>query len=55
MMRVELFLREKDQWHDSAFYVEYIFNEMLRSAKHVGAKERDYQLRHQERSDPLPP
>ena len=46
MMRVDLFLREKDQWHDSATHVECIFNEMLRSAEHVGAKERDHQCRH---------
>ena len=55
MMRAELFLREKDWWHDSAAHMECIFDEMLRSAEHVGIKERNHQHRCWERNGPLPP
>ena len=55
MMRAELFLRNKDQWHDSATHLEYISDEMLRSAKHAGGKGRNQQHRCWERNDHSPP
>ena len=55
MMRAELFLREKDQWHDSAANMECIFDEMLRSAEHVGIKDRNCQYRYWEGNDYSPP
>ena len=55
MIRAELFLREKDEWWDSATHMECVFEEMLRSAKHVGIRERDCQYRHWEKKDHSPP
>ena len=55
IMRAELFLREKDQWHDSAAHVECIFEEMLRSVEHAGMRERDHQCRCWENNEHSPP
>ena len=55
MIRAELFLREKDQWHDLATHMECIFKEILRSAEHVGVRERDHKPRCWGKKDHSPP
>ena len=54
-MRAELFLREKNWWHDSATHMECIFEEILRSAEHTGVRQRDCQCRSWQKNDHLPP
>ena len=51
MIRAELFLSEKDQWHNLAAHMEYIFKEMHRSAELAGVRKMDCQCWCQEKKD----